>query len=422
MLPKSVLLVVVTLALAMVGVVLDAQSPSNGASKEPPAEAKSTEATAYQPRTFGETYFARGDAAYQVKDYSEAVFWYRKWTEAYPESPFTYYQMACCHAVMGQIPSALDAFETAVDAGWDEVEKTMTDSDLESIRSHDRFKAALARIPKSKPEAEMKKEEEDPFVKRRIVRTATLGTYLVYFPKNYDELERKEKASLQICVILHGHGGTELGYGELANDLGREKVIYVVPRAPYFDTDDSLASSTEGYTLYPPHLPDSRSQTMHPFVMFADFVRTCVDDTRSEYQLDKDKKIRVLGHSMGAAAALVFACRYSDMVESAFIYAGHLPGPELERFRDPSALGPRFDGGGIDKAKHVKFVVAHCKDDEVLDISESEAIIARLAESGITAEAKFLETGGHAFPPELLTVLAEWVKTPAADAKAADGK
>jgi predicted esterase len=298
----------------------------------------------------------------------------------------------------------------------------MSDPDIVSIRSHDRFKAALARIPKAEPEAEMEEEEEDPFVTRHIVRTTTLGTYLVYFPKNYNELERKEKASLQICVILHGHGSTEMGHGDLSNDLGRDKAIYVVPRAPYFDTGDSLASSTEGYTLHPPHLPDVRSQTMHPFVLFADFVRTCVDDTRTAYRLDKDKKIRVLGHSMGAAAALVFACRYSDMVDSAFIYAGHLPGPGLEMFRDPSALGPRFDGGGIEKAKHVKFVVAHCKDDDVLDISESEAIIARLAESGITAEAKFLETGGHSFPPELIAILTEWIKTSAAEAKAADGK
>ena len=63
-----------------------------------------------------------------------------------PEDPSVFYNVACLHALQGQTEEAIDCLEKAVQCGFAHKEWIEHDSDLESLRSHPRFQAVLARL------------------------------------------------------------------------------------------------------------------------------------------------------------------------------------------------------------------------------------------------------------------------------------
>jgi len=63
-----------------------------------------------------------------------------------PDEPAVLYNVACFYAVKGDKERALDLLGKAVQLGWGDRAWIETDSDLESLRQDDRFKALLARI------------------------------------------------------------------------------------------------------------------------------------------------------------------------------------------------------------------------------------------------------------------------------------
>lgn len=395
-------------ALCLMGVIAGAQSGGvSGASQEKQPDA-------YKPRELGKSWKDMGVDAWSAGDNAEAAFWYRKWLEASPQDNHTWYNLACIYAVMGMPAKALDAMEAAVDAGWNDAGHCETDPDFESIRGDKRFSAAVARIR----EAEAKKQ--DPDMRRRVIEMVSTGTYVAYLPPGFDSMADKSK--LRICLILHGNGSTETGHGGLSNVMGREHAVYIAPRAPYVRVEDSIRTQRAGYTLYPETPASQSAQDLHPFVQYADFVQACVDDARGAFGLSKDTRLHVLGHSMGGAAALVYACRYNGEVAECFIHAGFVPGERFADYPDPSALGPRTaqatdkpsngvaKSGGIQTAGHVKFTVSHCTGDPIVAVDSGKAIVAKLAEHGITAKTMFMEAESHGFVPEARAAIQNWIK------------
>jgi hypothetical protein len=71
-------------------------------------------------------------------------------------------------------------------------------------------------------------------------------------PPGYDLPENKNKR-YPVVVVLHGSGDDELDASRIANQLGREGVIYVLPRAPYAqgDVHASKADQDSGFTAWP---------------------------------------------------------------------------------------------------------------------------------------------------------------------------
>jgi hypothetical protein len=95
---------------------------------------------------------------YQKKDYSASVSGLKEWLTRYEQLssgmkkyfqgyvPGIYYNLACYEALAGQKADAISSFEKAADSGYKNYTNTLSDSDLESLRNDERFKAALLKI------------------------------------------------------------------------------------------------------------------------------------------------------------------------------------------------------------------------------------------------------------------------------------
>ncbi len=62
------------------------------------------------------------------------------------KEPVVLYNVACFYAMKGDPDRSLELLERAVENGWGDLAWLQTDSDLDSLRDDDRFKAILKRI------------------------------------------------------------------------------------------------------------------------------------------------------------------------------------------------------------------------------------------------------------------------------------
>ena len=187
-------------------------------------EAEAPEAQpAYEPRTLAPSWRDQATAAYGEKRYADAIFLYRKWLEADPHDDGSWYNLACTYALAGMKAAALEAFETAVDAGWEDPRWPTEDTDLAPIREDPRFDAAVARCAANQG----KNAPQDAV--RHWVEIPAVTTYLAMLPPDYESTEK----AYPLVLILHGNGSSEAWHGRLADRAGRDGVIYVAPRAPY---------------------------------------------------------------------------------------------------------------------------------------------------------------------------------------------
>src|SRR5690606_31459671 len=143
----------------------------------------------------------------------------------------------------------------------------------------------------------------------------------------------------ELCVILHGEGTMETDHGSLSNEFGRDRAVYIAPRALYCAVGQAIREDVEGYTVHPPYTAADPSSWDNPYRQYAEFIESCISDAQIEFGMRFESKVRVVGHSMGAAAALVFAFAYPDQVSAVFAYAGHLASKYYARFPDPNAVG-----------------------------------------------------------------------------------
>ena len=65
-------------------------------------------------------------------------------TDAWPETPNLWYNLACARARSGSRGPALDALEQAVAVGFDDRDLMASDDDLKSLRHEARFQALVA--------------------------------------------------------------------------------------------------------------------------------------------------------------------------------------------------------------------------------------------------------------------------------------
>ena len=66
-----------------------------------------------------------------------------KLVRAFPREPGVWYNLACSHALLGQVDDAFKALSEAVKRGYDNVEWLLNDEDLELIRNDPRFTLLL---------------------------------------------------------------------------------------------------------------------------------------------------------------------------------------------------------------------------------------------------------------------------------------
>jgi phospholipase/carboxylesterase len=293
----------------------------------------------------------------------------------------------------GEKDKSIEAFENAVDAGWENTAHAQNDSDLISISNEDRFNQALKLC-------DINRSLDTPNgYKRNVIEMKSLGSYVVLLPPDYTESNKE----YPLCLILHGMGSTELWHGTLGDDLGREGVIYVVPRAAYPYLEEFGSQSVPTWTAWPSYLveghPDyTPNESLYKTVddLNAKWIFACAADARKRYRV-QDEKVFILGHSQGAFLANVCAILHPELVESYFAFAGFMP---------DVYLGDEFLKGL--KENKVKVYLAHGTEDKVVDPNESVKTEKAMKAAGVDCTLKTFKTE-HPFTNEVYSFAKEWM-------------
>jgi len=98
-----------------------------------------------------------GNGFLEEGQYERALKEYRRALRIEPKNEVAWYNVACTYARMKKIELAIEALETAVASGYDDVEWMKRDADLDNIRAHPGYRALVERMeaaagPAEKPE------------------------------------------------------------------------------------------------------------------------------------------------------------------------------------------------------------------------------------------------------------------------------
>lgn len=84
--------------------------------------------------------------ALRRKDHAAARDALKQLVEHRPLLVVAWYNLACCHALLGEAEAALNALAEAVDKGWSNASATAADSDLASLKDKPEFRALIERM------------------------------------------------------------------------------------------------------------------------------------------------------------------------------------------------------------------------------------------------------------------------------------
>jgi len=321
----------------------------------------------------------------EQKNFVNAIDFYTRWLVADPQDNGSWYNLACAYALKGEKDKSLEAFENAVDAGWENAEHAQNDSDLISIKDENRFKQALELCNTNRA------LDAPAGYKRHVIEMKSLGSYIALLPPDYDESGKE----YPLCLILHGMGSTELWHGRLGDELGREGVIYIVPRAAYPNLEEFGSQPVPTWTAWPSYLvkghPDyAPNESLYRTVddLNAEWTFACAADARKRYRV-RGEKVFILGHSQGAFLANVCAILHPELVESYFAFAGYVP---------EVYLGDKFLEGL--KENKVKVYLVHGTEDKSVDPNESVKAEKAMKAAGVDCTLKLFKTE-HPFTTEV---------------------
>ncbi len=311
----------------------------------------------------------------------------RKWLEASPRDSDGWYDLACAYARLGEKDNALDALESAADAGFKDAEHIKTDADLESLRSETRFRAVLERMAQS-----TRVNGPVGFI-RHFAPMKTIGTYIVMLPSDYQNSTK----TYPLCVILHGSGSSELNHGKLADNFGREGVIYLAVRAPHPHPE---APPCQGWTAWAPDMiPDTDAAFEGNRLAYVEWIMDCVRDVQKQYRVQSGK-IFIYGHSQGGQFAMTCALLYPERVASIFDESGTMPKtPSLT----PENLAKM-------KEQNVQVHLLHGQDDKTVPPDTSKKLADILHKAGIVCALQMMP-GEHVPTPDMIQQVRDWINT-----------
>lgn len=232
-----------------------------------------------------------------------------------------------------------------------------------------------------------------------------LGFYGVLTPPGYDAPENATRR-YPVIVILHGSGSNEVVHGSLADDIGRDDVIYVLPRAPH-PSPEQFASGKEGYTAWPsypaqwgeygsPGFPQAEVDKLQVHKFYTRWIAESLLDARVRYRVSASRAV-VVGHSQGATFAHLFAADYPALVKAYAAYAGPT------RLTVKSSDGKR-QVASLRNAAVVPLLIHH-EADAVVDVQNTKALDAMMTEQGLKHTTHILPGGSHATDPRVRRLL-----------------
>jgi predicted esterase len=344
-------------------------------------------------------------------DRIEAAHLYREWLRANPQDERSWYNLACIWALAGDADRAFAALDNAIATGYGDARHVENDPDFESLREDPRFALRLKAIADVSARAAREKFPAGWTYHR--TRQIRYGTYAVMPPPGYDS---ESGTKLPVCVILHGHGSTEFGHGTLADELGREGILWVAVRAPYPFRPLMLAGR-ESYTGWTGEegtgeaWEKALSPAEHPSTLYADWILACVDDVARRYPGADTRRVHLLGHSQGAHLSMYTALVHPDRVATAACYAGlaDVDGRLVTEERLKRA-----------KEAGIAFLLLHGTADKVWPSRASSEWAEKVAPIGLDLTFTLLEDVDHRIRPPAMEALRKWVaekvrKAPAGD-------
>lgn len=232
-----------------------------------------------------------------------------------------------------------------------------------------------------------------------------LGFYAVLTPPGYDAPENAGRR-YPIVVILHGSGSNEVIHGSLADDLGRQDVIYVVPRAPH-SSPEQFAAGKQGYSAWPSYpapwgeygsanFPIDEVDRLQVHKFYTRWIAESLLDARGRYRVTQDRAV-VVGHSQGATFAHLLAADYPALVKAYAAYAGPFP------YAIKTVNGPRHLASLRNAA--VASLLIHHEGDTIVDVANTKKMDALMTEHGVKHETHILPGGTHATDPAVRRLL-----------------
>ena len=89
---------------------------------------------------------ALGDLYTKTGRYADGLAMDLELVQKRPQEDRVWYNLACSHALVGNLDAALNALDRSISIGYDDLDHLTRDADLDPIRDDARFKAMVARI------------------------------------------------------------------------------------------------------------------------------------------------------------------------------------------------------------------------------------------------------------------------------------
>jgi predicted esterase len=160
---------------------------------------------------------------------------------------------------------------------------------------------------KRQPNRPIAENEDLSGVEQHALEQRTVGFYAVFLPPDYAQSKR----SYPLVVILHSSGSTELRHGALANDFGRQRAIYVAPRAAHPHDEVFMQHDRPGWTAWPtypkawgelgsPGFPtDELKKSADAKSLHIEWIADTIRDARRRYRVTPAPAL-IYGHSNSA--------------------------------------------------------------------------------------------------------------------------
>lgn len=237
-----------------------------------------------------------------------------------------------------------------------------------------------------------------------------VGFYAVLLPPDY-EAPKNRARRYPVVVILHGGASSEVRHGSLADKLGRNDVIYVVPRAAYPNEAVILNERRLAWSAVPsypatwgnkeaPSFPAAEIEALDVQGLQLAWIEQVLGDARERYRISADRAL-LFGHSQGGQFAHLFALRRPELVKAYFAYAGLFD--VTTKTPDDARTAAIFKQHGI------RPVLVHHQNDERVPVQQTRELAAYFARHGVAHDAQILPGGDHMLDSQVHTAARRFI-------------
>jgi predicted esterase len=322
-----------------------------------------------QAKESAQSYVVKANEAYNKKDYEAAARFYLAYLQYNPEEAGSWYNLSCCYGLLGMQDLAAKYLLVAYKKGFSDLEHIKQDVDFALVKESSAFSTALdsLQIWTDKKAYYLGKMEYFP--------ATNYLPYWIHLPKDYDA--GKEYTLL---IGMHGFGDKAYAFTNLWKILESDKVIFVVPEAPYPFVD----GNTAGFSWN----PFVSLETPFAAQAYNNLSTYICELTKSISKQHKVQQTWLLGFSQGAYLGYMLSIKNPKVFDGLIACGGGLV---TEAFKDKD----------YKKAKNLKIIISHGLQDKVVPYEESQKAFDLLKAKGLNVTLDSFE-GAHSINKELL--------------------